>query len=81
MTGTTHHITWWVYVGSGADKQRIRRTSTMRGRWDFDATCTCGWDSQTGGAVRGYVTRAVADHKWDAAALAEFAATNDTQEG
>lgn len=58
---TKHAIRWWVYAGT----ERIPRTATMRGQWAYDATCSCGWDSRTGGAVRSYVERAVADHKWE----------------
>lgn len=60
-----HRIHWFVYVGHGETRERIPRTSGMRGLWDYDATCECGWDSRTGGAVRSYVEREVADHKWD----------------
>ena len=56
-----HRITWWVYAG----RERIRRTATMRGRWGYDATCSCGWDAHTGGATRASVQRAVEDHKWE----------------
>jgi hypothetical protein len=53
-------IAWWVYVG----RERIRRTSTMRGRWSYDATCSCGWDTHTGGAVRSYIEREIWTHKY-----------------
>lgn len=56
-----HSIRWFVYV----DGKRIPRTATMRGTWGYDAVCSCGWDSKTGGAVESYVRNAVADHKWD----------------
>lgn len=58
-TATAHRITWWVYAGA----ERIRRTAKMRGSWGYDATCSCGWDSRTGGAVRSYVEREVWLHK------------------
>jgi hypothetical protein len=54
-----HRITWWVYAGA----ERIRRTATMRGQWGFDATCSCGWDSKTGGALERYVRDEVWFHK------------------
>lgn len=54
-----HRIMWWVYAG----RERIRHTDTMRGRWGWDATCTCGWDTKTGGAVRSYIAREVMWHK------------------
>jgi hypothetical protein len=52
-------ISWWVYAGS----ERIPRSASMRGLWNYDATCSCGWDSRTGGAVRSYVEREVWMHK------------------
>lgn len=54
-----HSIRWYAY----ADGQRIPRTSQMRGQWGYDAVCSCGWDSRTGGGVRSYVAEQVADHK------------------
>lgn len=57
-----HSIRWWVYAGS----ERIPRTGIMRGQWAYDATCSCGWDSRTGGAVRCYIEREVWHHKWSA---------------
>lgn len=62
-TATVHRITWWVVV----DGERIKHTSTMRGHWPgYDATCTCGWDTRTGGAVRNYIRHEVWSHKWSA---------------
>ena len=58
-----HRIRWWVYAGG----ERIPREATMRGQWGYDATCSCGWDSRTGGAVRSCIEREVHDHKWDVA--------------
>lgn len=55
-----HKITWWVYAGAA----RIRRTASMRGSWGFDATCSCGWDSKTGGALERYVRGEVEFHKF-----------------
>ena len=54
-------IKWWVVLESG---ERIRHSNTMRGRWDFEATCACGWDSKTGGALRNSVKRDVENHKF-----------------
>ncbi|GAB3081169.1 hypothetical protein GCM10027053_52200 [Intrasporangium mesophilum] len=63
MTTNTHKIIWWVYTG-GPDRERIRRTSTMRGFWPgYDAECSCGWKTQTGGAVRRYIEDEVWYHK------------------
>jgi len=57
-----HKATWFVVAG----RQRIRRTSRMRGTWGYDVTCSCGWDSKTGGATRGSVEDALFDHRMDA---------------
>lgn len=55
-----HHATWWVYTGSTDSQtgapERIRRSSKMRGQWPgYDVTCSCGWDSKTGGATHSSV--------------------------
>ena len=59
MTG--HRATWWVYAGT----ERIRHTAAMRGSWGYDVTCSCGWDSKTGGALRRYVAGKLEDHRDD----------------
>lgn len=59
MTGTAHRIRWYVYAGG----VRIPRTATMRGLWGYDVECSCGWETRTGGATRGYVEREVWFHK------------------
>lgn len=60
-------IRWWVYTGErDADGRAVRipRTATMRGRWPgYDAECSCGWESATGGAIRAYIERQVWMHK------------------
>ena len=63
QTATAPRIRWFVYAGIGYDRERIRHTATMRGQWDYDATCTCGWDSKTGGCVRGHIKDLVWMHK------------------
>lgn len=50
----------WFAVAEGL---RIPATATMRGSWGWDATCTCGWDSRTGGATKTYVQGEVRTHK------------------
>ena len=64
MTDTvTHKIRWFVWAGG----QKMPRTATMRGLWGYDAECSCGWQSRTGGAVRSYVEGQVRSHKFDVA--------------
>jgi hypothetical protein len=64
-----HRIRWWVYTG-GTDergrREKIRRCATMRGWWPgYDADCSCGWETRTGGAVRSYIEHEVWEHKWE----------------
>lgn len=59
MTATEHRITWFAYAGG----ERIRRTASMRGTWGYDAVCSCGWDTRTGGATKRYITDEVSLHK------------------
>lgn len=59
-----HRISWkWTLGGVHADG--VWRT----GPWGrsvkdtgFDATCSCGWESRTGGAMYASVQRAIAEH-------------------
>ena len=50
----------WFAVSMG---ERIPATKSMRGTWGWDATCSCGWDSKTGGAIRSSVEQDVRLHK------------------
>jgi uncharacterized protein YndB with AHSA1/START domain len=59
-----HRATWFVCAG----RERIRHTASMRGSWGYDVTCSCGWDSRTGGAVRSYVAGKLLDHRLDSQA-------------
>lgn len=56
-----HKIRWFVKAGD----EFIPREASMRGRWDFEAKCSCGWETHTGGAVRSYIQSRVDDHKFD----------------
>jgi len=53
---TEHKIRWFVWAGG----EKIPRTSTMRGQWGYDAECTCGWQTRTGGAIK----RCIQDEVW-----------------
>lgn len=35
--------------------------------WGWDARCSCGWGSHTGGAIAPRIRDAIASHKWDVA--------------
>jgi hypothetical protein len=63
MTASAHRIRWFVYADG--DREPRPHTGGMRGRWGWDAKCTCGWESRTGGAVRSFVQGLVDDHKSD----------------
>jgi hypothetical protein len=58
---TEHRISWWVWAGD----QKIRRAATMRGTWGYDVTCSCGWETRTGGATLRYIRDEVWHHKRD----------------
>jgi len=58
-TTTKANIKWFVYAGN----EKIRYNKTMRGVWGYDATCSCGWESKTGGAIRSSVEAEVYAHK------------------
>ena len=52
-------ISWFVYAGS----EKIPHTRSMAGTWGYDATCSCGWETRTGGATRSCVEEEVQFHK------------------
>jgi hypothetical protein len=63
-TEQTHKIQWWAYARDGLGGiEKIRRSHSMRGTWGYDVTCSCGWESKTGGAIRSYIEREVWWHK------------------
>jgi hypothetical protein len=59
-----HRIRWFVRIG---DDEWVPRQASMRGLWFYDARCSCGWKSRTGGGTRASVAEKVADHKHEAA--------------
>lgn len=54
-----HKATWFVWAGG----EKMRRTSSMRGMWGYDVTCSCGWESRTGGATERSVREALRRHR------------------
>jgi hypothetical protein len=58
-TDTKVTIKWFVYTGNN----KIRHNSTMRGNWGWDAECSCGWMTRTGGASKPFVQFEVNYHK------------------
>jgi len=69
-TMRAHRATWYVYAGGwGAPLEKLRHTAQMRGSWaGWDAECSCGWTSATGGAIKARVAEALWDHRFDAQA-------------
>lgn len=63
-TMKAHRATWWACAWGG--QLRTRLTKKMRGVVGFDVTCSCGWDSKTGGAVRRYVEDELWHHRYSA---------------
>ena len=58
-TDTKVQIKWFVYSMG----EKMRYNSTMRGTWGWDAECSCGWESKTGGATKASVKFDVDFHK------------------
>lgn len=59
MSNDTHKVSWFVYV----DGKLIPRTAAMRGTWGYEAQCSCGWATHTGGAVYRYINTEIRFHK------------------
>jgi hypothetical protein len=72
QTRREHRATWYAYAGGrGQLLQKMRHTAQMRGHWaGYDVTCSCGWESHTGGATRGCVSGMLWDHRYAAQASA-----------
>jgi hypothetical protein len=60
-----HRITWWVWGWGPQGSYKIRHNARMRGTWGWDAECSCGWQSRTGGATRRSVEQYVWNHKFE----------------
>lgn len=60
----------WFAVWGG---QRFPRQKGMLGN-SWDATCSCGWDSKSGGAIEASIKRDVANHRLDHEIYRELAA-------
>ena len=58
-----HTIRWFVWAGG----QKMPHRSDMRGMWGWDAHCSCGWQSRTGGATKRSVSKDVWLHRYEAA--------------
>lgn len=77
-TMKAHRATWWVYVGEGSDRKRIRRQQSMRGFWTYDVTCSCGeFDTNTGGGTRTHCEDELWAHRFSEETAAMVAAGED----
>jgi hypothetical protein len=56
-----HKITYFVYAGD----QLIRHQRGMVGFKAWEANCSCGWQTRTGGAIESAIKRDVRWHKID----------------
>jgi hypothetical protein len=58
-TDTKVTVKWFVWSAG----EKMPRTSSMRGTWGYDAECSCGYETKTGGGVRTWVADLMEDHK------------------
>lgn len=60
---TGHHVRWFG-IASG---EKIPRTRHMNGRdWGWDAECSCGWRTRTGGAIQERIRDEIRGHRREA---------------
>jgi hypothetical protein len=57
-----HNIRWYVYLDAST---LVPREAGMRGAWPSEAKCSCGWETNTGGAVRSWIENAIREHRFD----------------
>jgi hypothetical protein len=66
MTDVVHRIRWYVWAwNADGSHERFRHAATMRGTWGWDVECSCGWETRTGGATKGYIRNQVWNHKFE----------------
>jgi hypothetical protein len=59
-----HRARWYVWAdGPEGRPVKIPREATMRGRWGYDVTCECGWQTNTGGATRTWIEGELMVHR------------------
>lgn len=66
-----HRATWFVYSGPYGEKERLQSGRRYYGM-GYDVTCSCGWESRTGGAIKPSVKEDHAAHIWHANAALEM---------
>lgn len=69
MQGNEHRISWWAYAwGYDGNVERLPRQPYMKARegWRaWEATCSCGWQTRTGGALASWIQKEIRWHKWE----------------
>lgn len=61
-----HSISYWVYASDGlGHTELLRHSNGMVGFTGWEATCSCGWKTRTGGAIQSYIKREVMWHKME----------------
>lgn len=66
----SHRIRWFARVPESDETPDgyLPRTSSMVGSsFGWDARCSCGWETHSGGGTQSYIRREIDDHKWDVA--------------
>ena len=59
-----HRIRWYAYIRhDDGRRELIPKTSTMRGMWAWEARCSCGRETRTGGATRSHLEQLIWEHK------------------
>ena len=58
---SNHKIKYWVYAGS----ELVRHSRQMVGFKGWEASCSCGWKTRSGGALQSWIKREVQWHKWE----------------
>jgi len=99
MSDDRHSVRWYVYVGHGSLEDRehpeapdgfMPRTKGMSHQMGYDAICSCGWKSATGGAIKARVQEEIEGHKFNVrfekeldkdAEIIAFAIANITGDG
>jgi hypothetical protein len=67
MTTPSDHRIRWFGIISGTGERVPRNRHMNGGDWGWDAECSCGWQTRTGGAIQERIREAIADHRWDIA--------------
>jgi hypothetical protein len=63
-TMKAHRASWYVYSGAYGEMERAESGRSYYGM-GYDAKCSCGWESKTGGATRTSVQDALWTHRRD----------------